>query len=94
LLLDQTIKRDREFAHATAGGVPNGIRNRARRARDADLTRTRSTHEIVGPFRSETAARMGLIACAIDSVSGQPYSFFGSGVCSLRGGYDFRCPTF
>ena len=34
---DQTIKRDREFAHANSGGVPDGIRDCARGAGDADL---------------------------------------------------------
>jgi len=36
-MFDQAIKRDRELAYANTGGVPNGIRDRARRAGDADL---------------------------------------------------------
>ena len=36
-MCDQTIKRDREFAHANSRCVPDGIGDRARRAGDADL---------------------------------------------------------
>jgi hypothetical protein len=36
--LDQTIKRDREFAHARSRGVPDGICDRTRRPGNPDLT--------------------------------------------------------
>jgi hypothetical protein len=35
--LDQTIRRDREFAHAHVRGVPNGVRDCTRGAGDTDL---------------------------------------------------------
>lgn len=37
LPFDQAIKGHREAAHANTGGVPDGVRGRARRAGDADL---------------------------------------------------------
>jgi hypothetical protein len=37
LRFDQAIKCDREFAQANARGVPDGIRDRAGRAGDAEL---------------------------------------------------------
>ena len=38
----------------------------------------------------ESTIRLGRSACTLDSFSRDPHSFFRSGVCSLRGNYDFR----